>query len=239
MSASNSTGRVWSLPEVEKTTAWKDRDEQALAPVPKESKVELVDHELERAKKRTELLKTRMSAPEALRLPPLLERRRQQYGIPDGVFKVEASFDRVIVFPIDMFDGEQAEKTTGGLYKPTSTKQRELQEGHRGVLISAGLTALDRLASHGYELGHVVHTNKNVPFARRCEQFEAFEVFYLAMRDGDLLGSEDLREQLRTGEAKIVDVGGDDGFNHQIARRQPDGTYSARKKQLVYLNDTW
>lgn len=235
----SSSGKIWSLPkEPEKTTAWTDKDD-AIVPVPKEAKIELVDHELERAKTRTALLKTRMSAPEELKLPPLLEQRRQHYGIPDGVFKVEASFDRVIVFPIDMFDGEEAEKTTGGLFKPNSTKQRELQEGHRGVLISAGLTALDRLASHGYELGHVVHTNKNVPFARCCEKFNSFEVFYLAMRDGDLLGSEDLREQLRTGEAKIVDVGGDDAFNHQIARRQPDGTYSARKKALVYLNDVW
>lgn len=206
-----STGRIWSLPtkEVEKTTSWKESDLTKVE-APKDAPIALIDHELERAKVRTALLKTRMSPAEDLRLPPLLERRRQQYGIPDGVFKVEATWDRIIVFPIDLFDGEQAEKTTGGLWKPTTTKQRDLQEGHRGVLISAGLSAMDRLASHGYELGHIVHTNKNVPFARRCEQFEAFEVFYLAMREADLLGSEDLREQLRTGEAKIIDVGGDE-----------------------------
>jgi hypothetical protein len=231
--------RIWSLPPVvEKTTAWKESDLVKAEP-PKEAKIELVDHDYERAKKRTELLKTRMSEPEWLRLPPLLEERRKKYGIPDGVFKVEATWDRIIVFPIDLFDGEQAQKTTGGIWKPATTQLRDQQEGHRGILISAGLTAMDRLASHGYELGHIVHTNKNVPFARRCEQFEAFEVYYLAMREADLLGSEDLREQLRTGEAKIVDVGGDDGYNHQIARRQPDGTYSARKKTSAYVQDTW
>ncbi len=237
----SSTGRVWSLPnEPEKTSAWDtgDRGTVELAPA-KETRIELVDHDLERAKKRTELLKTRMSEPDELRLPPLLEARRQKYGIPDGVFKVQATWDRIIVFPIDLFDGDLAQKTTGGLWKTRETQQRDQQEGHRGVLISAGLSAIDRLASHGYEIGHIVHTNKNVPFARRCEQFEAFEVFYLAMREADLLGSEDLREQLRTGEAKIVDVGGDDGYNHQIARRQPDGSYSTRKKLSAYVNDTW
>lgn len=232
-------GRAWSLPPaVEKTTSWKQSDLVKVEP-PKEAQIELVDHDLERAKKRTELLKTRMSAPEVLKLPPLLEAKRQQYGIPDGVFKVQASFDRCIIFPIDAFDGERAKKTTGGIWKPTATQLKDQQEGHRGVLISAGLAALDRLLSHGYELGHTVHTNKNVPFARRCEEFEAFSVFYLAMRDGDLLGSEDLREELLAGTARIVDVGGEEGYCHQVARLQSDGTYRVVKKQALYVNDTW
>jgi hypothetical protein len=198
----------------------------------------LRDTELERQKKRTELIKSRMSPPGALRLPPLLDAQRLKYGIPDGAFKSQAAFDRIYVFPIDPFDGEQNEKTTGGIYKPNVTKLRDHQEGHRGVLISAGLTAADRLASHGISLGHIVTTNKNVPFARRCEQLETFDIFYLVMRDGDLAGSETLAEEIREGKARVMDIGGDGEYEHQIAAND-NGEWRVSKKKSVYVNDTW
>lgn len=222
--------RAWSFPEPEKTTAWKDE--------PKEPRINLRDSDLERAEKRSKLIRERMSPPGALHLPPLLEANRLKYGIPDGAFKSQASFDRIYVFPIDPFEGEQTYTGTT-IIKPNLTKLKDFQEGHRGVLISAGLTAADRLMSHGIELGHVVTTNKNVPFARRCEQLETFDIFYLVMRDGDLAGSETLAEERLADRAHIVDVGGESGYSHQIARPGPDGEWSVKKKQSVYVNDTW
>lgn len=221
----------WPFKEPEKTTAWKDRDDE-------EHKFELVDHELEKAKRRTALIKEHMSPPGALGLPPLLEEQRLEYGITDGFFRVQASWDRIFVFPIDAEDGEKAEKTTGGIIKPRITKLRDLQEGNRGVLISAGLQAADRLMSNGYELGHIVVTNKNVPFARRCEQISEEVLHYLVMREADLAGSETLMDEIRAGKKRIVDVGGDDGYNHQVAELV-DGQWVVRKKKSVYVNDTW
>ncbi len=223
--------RAWSFPEPEKTTAWKDD--------PKEPRINLRDTDLERAEKRSKLIRDRMSPPGALRLPELLEAQRLKYGIPDGAFKSQASFDRIYVFPIDPFEGE-ATYTGTSIIKPNLTKLKDFQEGHRGVLISAGLTAADRLMSHGIELGHVVTTNKNVPFARRCEQLETFDIFYLVMRDGDLAGSETLAEEILAGKKRVVDLGLETGYQHQIATVGEDGIYDdIRKKASVYINDTW
>lgn len=220
---------IYSFPDLkepEKTTSWG------------EPKVELVDHELETAKRRTELIKARMSPPGALKLPPLLEEHRLKYGIPDGAFASQALFDRIHVFPIDLLDGESVEKTTGGIYKPNVTKLKDKQEGNRGVLISAGLTAMDRLMSHGVELGDIVVTNKNVPFARRCEELSNFVMFYLVMREADLASSESLMARIRAGQAIINDVGDPGRYEHQVAHND-NGIWLYGKKQSVYINDAW
>jgi hypothetical protein len=227
---------IYSFPdfkEPEKTTSWKDRDEK-----PAEPKIELRDNDLENAKQRTEQIKARMSPPGALRLPPLLEAQRLEWGITDAFFKSQPAFDRIFVFPIDKFNREE---TYGGtsIIMPNMTKQRDLQEGRRGVLIGAGLTAMDRLMSHGIELGHIVTTNKNVPFVETCERFPKFDMYYLMMRDGDLAGSETLVEEIRAGKKRIVDVGDETGYQHQVAEVREDGTVDVRKKKSVYLNDVW
>jgi hypothetical protein len=146
-------------------------------------------------------------------------------------------FDRIFVFPLDPFD--QDEKIPGtSLFRPQLTKQKDLQEGYRGVLISAGLTAMDRLMSHGYELGDIVMTNKNVPFARRVEQLEGFDMFVLVMRDGDLAGNETLQADILAGRRRVVDEGVG-RYEHQIASVDPDGQLVVEKKQSTYVQDCW
>jgi len=226
------TAPIYSFPEPEKTTAWtpKDRPEAVV----------MRDHELDKAIKRTKLIKEKMSPPGALRLPEKLEAARLKHGIPDGFFRACAGFDRIFVFPLDPFD--QDEKIPGSmLYRPQITKQKDLQEGFRGVLISAGLTAMDRLMSHGYELGDIVMTNKNVPFARRVELLEGEPMFVLVMRDGDLAGNETLQADILAGKRRVVDVGGGDGYAHQLAEPsvETEGEWVSRKKQSLYINDTW
>lgn len=223
---------IYSFPdfkEPEKTTRWTDRDAANDNAAPA-----MRDHEAIKREKRTRLIKERMSPPEVLKLTARLERMRQRYLIPDGAFKSQATFDRIYVYPIDPFD--DAEKIPGSfLFRANLTRMKDMQEGHRGVLISAGLTAMDRLASHGYELGDIVTTNKNVPFARRCEVIEEEQLFYLVMRDGDLAGNESLMERIRAGERIIADAGDEFTYEHQLA--DADGHF--KKKQSAYVNDTW
>jgi hypothetical protein len=224
---------IYSFPDMkepDKTSTWNDADRP---------KFVLRDVELEKAEKRTKLIKSRMSPPGELRLPPLLEAHRLKYGITDGFFKSQACFDRIYVFPIDQFEGDDS-YGGGTILRPQLTKMRDMQEGHRGVLISAGLTAADRLMSHGIEVGHIVTTNKNVPFARRCERLEDFEMFYLVMRDADLAGSETLAAEIRAGQSQVLEVANDNGYSHQIARIGEDGIIDdIRKKQSVYIQDAW
>src|SRR5688572_16477800 len=130
------SGRIYSIPEFkepEKRSSWED--------APKEPKLELRDHELDKTRRRSELIKARMSPPGALNLPPLLEAARLRYGITDLAFRSQASFDRVYVFPLDLFEGEETYSPGGSIIRPNVTKMKDMQEGHRGVLISAGLTA--------------------------------------------------------------------------------------------------
>lgn len=227
---------IYSFPEPEKTSAWTNAERnQAVVKPP-----EFVDHELEAAKTRTEEIKARMSPPGALGLPPLLEAQRLKYGITDNALRSQALFDRIHVFPIDHEEGELADKTAGGIIKPHSKKLRDKQEGNRGVLISAGLIAMDRLMSHGVELGDIVVTNKNCPFARRCDELSKEWVYYLVMREADLASDETLLERMRAGEQRVVDLGGELGYQHQLAHRADDPEkWVFRKKLSVYINDTW
>jgi hypothetical protein len=222
---------IYSFPEPEKTSAWKPEERG-------EPRIELRDTELDAAVKRTRLIKERMSPPGALRLPEKLEAARLKHGIPDGFFRVAAGFDRIFVFPIDPFDADE-KMPNSPIYRPDVTKQKDLQEGYRGVLISAGLTAMDRLMSHGYELGDIVMTNKNVPFARRMELIEGKPMFVLVMRDGDLAGNETLQADILAGKRRVVDVGGEDTYSHQIANEDGERRWVASKKQSVYIQDCW
>ncbi len=219
---------IYSFPEPEKASAWNKA----------EPSVPMVDHELLDAEKRTKLIKERMSPPGALHLPPLLEAARLKHGIPDGFFRSQAAFDRIYVFPLDPEDDDEKIKGTN-LFKAKLTKLKDKQEGSRGVLISAGLTALDRLMSHGIELGHVITTNKNVPFARRCEEILGVPMFFLVMREADLAGSETLAEDLLAGRKRIVEVGDETGYQHQVATVTEDGKLDTRKKLSVYVADAW
>lgn len=226
----------WPFKEPEKKSSWGEKDKPKFDPTR--------DTERELAEKRTAMIKARMSPPGALRLPPLLEAQRLRWGIPDGFFKTQASFDRIFIFPLDQFDEDEKYAPGSPIVRPKLTKLKDLQEGNRGVLISAGLTAADRLMSHGIELGHIVTTNKNVPFARRCDRLEdGTDLFYLVMRDGDLAGSETLAEDLRSGKKHIEDVGDPGEYQHQVCDliHSNDGmaAYGARKKKSVYVNDTW
>lgn len=228
----------WPFKEPEKTTAWKEEELKPANDVQPVSRW-LVDTEKEKAEKRTAMIKERMSPPGALNLPPLLEQNRLKYGIPDGFFKSQALFDRIFVFPIDQFDGIDTLTDGSPIQRPNLTKLKDLQEGNRGVLISAGLTAADRLMSHGVELGSVITTNKNVPFARRCERLaDGTEMFFLVMREADLAGSETLAQQIREGEKRIEDAGDAGEYSHQVAAND-NGEWTFRKKKSVYVTDTW
>lgn len=216
---------IWSFPEPEKTTAWKDRDEP-LKDVP----IALVDTELEKAKRRTEELKQLMSPPGALGLPELLDQQRLKWGIPDAAFAARAVFDRIHIFPIDA-EGQKETYGSSSIHRPQSVKTRDVQTGHRGILISMGLTAADHCVSHGIELGHIVRTIRNAPHVQECARLiEGGPMHFLVMRDGDLTGDETLEEELRSGKRRIIDVGGEHSYAFEI-----DG----KKKQVALTKDAW
>jgi hypothetical protein len=224
----------WPFKEPEKKSAWDLQDERTEAAIAYGARF-LVDTELEAAKKRTAEIRANMSPPGALGLPELLEAARLKWGIPDRAFATQAIFDRIHIFPID-FEGQKGDeqKETYGnssIIRPETNKQRDLQNGHRGILISMGLTAADHCVSHGIELGHIVCTIRNAPHAQECMRLsDGRPMHYLIMRDGDLTGSETQREELLSGKTRIIDEGGDYSYCFNI---------EGRKKKVALVQDNW
>jgi hypothetical protein len=221
--------RVYSLPSVEKTTSWTSRELMGLdpQPAPVEARTAFRDVEMDAAIKRTEETKAQMSPPGALGLPELLEAARLEHGIPDGAFKCRAVFDRIHIYPLN-FDSDK--KSRGGVWLPQTALQRDLQNAHRGILISMGLDAADKCVSHGIEIGHIVRTIRNAPHAQECARLSSGSLYYLVMRAGDLTGDETQEEKLRAGVTRIVDEGGDHSYCYN---------FEGRKKRGVFINDTW
>ena len=217
---------AWPFKEPQKRTAWKEPEVAELPGARYQ-----VDTEGETAKKRTAEIKALMSPPGALGLPELLEYQRLKWGIPDGAFDCRAVFDRIHIFPID-FEGQGDKETYGNtsIHRPKVVKQRDEQNGHRGILISMGLTAADHCVSHGIELGHIVRTIRNAPHAQECARISFGSMFYLVMRDGDLTGSETQEQDIRAGISKIVDEGGEHSYCFNFA---------GRKKKIALCKDTW
>lgn len=229
----NDKQRVYSIPSVEKTTSWTSRElSEKDVVLERMGMVPMRDPFLDAAIERTAEIKTLMSPPGALGLPELLDQQRLKWGIPDAAFDARAVFDRIHVFPID-FHGQVETFTPGGsILQPEESKQRSMQNAHRGILISMGLDAADKCISHGIEIGHIVRTIRNAPHAQECARLKCNgkSMFVLVMRAGDLTGDETQEEKLRAGVTRIVDEGGENSYCYNI---------EGRKKRGVFIADNW
>lgn len=145
------------------------------------------------------------------RIPPLLRRRIEMlvgtdYEMEPEVYKRatsgQAVFDRVLVWqvPESWYGGETYQGTN--LVKAVSTKRRHDQDTPRGIIISAGLNALDVLRSQGMDVGHVVHFCVNSLYRRPLDDHD--EKHLALLRVGDIVDSEDLADALDKGECRII-----------------------------------
>lgn len=145
-----------------------------------------------------------MSPPGALKLPELLEKRRLEYGIPDGAFASRCVFDRVFIWQIaqEWEAGETFGRTS--IVMPEAVKAKRKDQAPRGILVGAGAAALDHLHSNGIEPGHIVSFVRLSPWRFICGvTASGKEQAVLIMRDGDLISSEDLEHDLRAGRTVI------------------------------------
>jgi hypothetical protein len=85
----------------------------------------------------------------------LLEKRMRELDLPS--YPYQPAFDRiaVVVVPEDLATRETYAKD-GLIVKPEAKKVDEAKISARGVIVGAGLGALDVMRSHGMELGHIV-----------------------------------------------------------------------------------
>jgi len=143
-----------------------------------------------------------MSPPGSLGLPPLLEERRLQVGITDGAFCVQPYNDSVFVHQINRMDQETYAGT--GIIMIADEKRREKEQTPQGIVVAAGLVALDSLRMNGMDLGHLVTFCRIAPWRIQTDWIEgnSWEEV-LVFRVGDIVGSTDLAENLRDGRVKV------------------------------------
>lgn len=140
-----------------------------------------------------------------------LEEAVSKYHIP--AWPYEASYDRVVVFSLPEDKATRDTFIAGGkVFMPEAKKEYEKNTTPRGVIVSAGLSAMDYLYSHGMGLGHVVWVARLSPWRHEVDRDkDGREISFLFLRAGDLCGSEELLRQRREGKVTVT--------------RKPDGTH--------------
>jgi hypothetical protein len=130
-------------------------------------------------------------------------RRVQELDIP--AWPGQACFERIIVYRIPD-DGSASETFAkdGVIIKPEYRRKVDKERSPRGVVVSAGLAAMDVLVSNGMQIGELVWFAPHVPFR--------FEVgkraggtpweFYF-MNVGDIVLSEDILQRVVDAELKL------------------------------------
>lgn len=155
------------------------------------------------AERRSELIRKRSSPKGMLGLPKLLDERRIEYGITDSAFKFQASFDRILVWQIAMQKGDTFEE--GGLIAmPDTVKAKERNKAPHGIIVSAGLLALDQLVSNGMNVGHRVLFCHSAPYFVRYDTIDGQHHHLVVLKAGDVIASEDTALGLRAQRMRII-----------------------------------
>lgn len=171
--------------------------------------IKLVLPETEQNAEILKAITERISPAGALGLPPLLDAMRLKYAITDGAFKAATLFDRVLVYQIPEEDTAGGKFGEGSLiFKSDQGRDRDKRETPRGVLIGAGMKALDILRSNGVDLGHIVYFINSQPWRLYFDYIAGKKVPALPMNAGDVILSETLQTLLRAGKVKMCRVDG-------------------------------
>lgn len=161
----------------------------------------------------------------------LLERRIAKYKIPSSPYA--PLFDRIVVY---ILPEEKAARDTfipgGKIQKSEEYKEAEKRESPRGVLIAAGLKAMDILRGHGVDLGHIVWLARFSPWRHevdRDENGKPIELMFL--RAGDIVGSEDVRENM---DKRLLKVKFEADGQHRFVM---DGSVLPRFDPKTFIDD--
>lgn len=150
-------------------------------------------------------LRAAMAPAGKLGLSKHLDARRLAYGVPNGAFDVQPAHDTVYVYQLAPIDHITFTKK-GRIVRPDMVQTQATNESPRGLLVAAGLEALDILSSHGIEVGDIVRLLRMSPYRMTVDNIEGHDFPVLVMNAGDIKGSEDTAGRLRRGELRIETV---------------------------------
>jgi hypothetical protein len=147
-------------------------------------------------------LAANFAEPGRLGLPKMLEAKRIKYGIPNSAFESQPLFDQVLLWPVPI----EASKTYGGglIAKTDAVLKRELTEAPKGVIVAAGLSALDQLRSHGADIGHTIFFYQLAPLRMRLPAIAGKEASLIMIQARYVFGSEELAANLKARACRII-----------------------------------
>jgi hypothetical protein len=169
-------------------------------------------------------------------IPQLLEDRRFEYGIPNGAFESFPVFDKVYIWQCTL--NEQRTYAKGGsIVKPDQIIAVDRNTAPRGIIVSAGLQALDSLRSTGIDVGHMVRFKKFSPFIQPVAEINGVQLTVMVIRDGDIVSSEDLAAAYHSKLLSIVNVSADKGGYDFRFQSAVDGELVTSGKKLSAYYD--
>jgi hypothetical protein len=170
-------------------------------------------------------------------IPMLLEKRRREYGIPNGAFESFPAYDKVYIWQINLTE-RKTYAEHGVIVKPEARIAYDRNTAPRGIIVSAGLAALDSLRSTGIDVGHIVRFKKYAPFMQPVAEINGVEVTVMVIRDGDIVSSEDLATAYHRRLISITNASETaGGFDHRFARDLEDGTIVQTGKKVAAYYD--
>lgn len=143
--------------------------------------------EAELAERRKAQIAARMSPPGTLGLDKTLDAARCEHGIPDSAFSIQAAFNTVLVLQVAMQEGETY--NGGKIVLAETTRDRELRKAPIGIIVSAGLGALDMLRSHGIDLGHKVVFVHSAPYFIRFDNIGGVDQHLVVLQSSQIRAS--------------------------------------------------
>lgn len=154
-------------------------------------------------------------------IPELLDKRRFEYGIPNGCFEHFPLYDKVYIWQLNMTE-RKTYSAGGKILKPESRVAHDRATAARGILVAAGLAALDSLRSAGCDIGHIVRFKKFAPFIQEVGEIDGVPLAVFTLRDGDIVSDEDLAKAYHARETRVVNVS-KDGYDFRFTD-SPEGS---------------
>lgn len=182
-------------------------------------------------------LEASLSPPGTYNIPMVLDERRFEYGIPNGCFEHYPTFDKVYVWQITLTE-RHTYSEGGAILKPDAVVASDRNTAPRGIIVSAGLQALDALRSTGIDIGHIIRFKKFSPFIQPVGEIKGHPLTVMVIRDGDIISSEDLARAYHSKQISIVNASPDQlGYDFRFARTGADGEVVQTGKKVSAYYD--
>ncbi len=170
-------------------------------------------------------------------IPMVLDERRFEYGIPNGCFEHFPAFDKVYIWQVTLTE-RHTYSQGGAIIKPEAIVASDRNTAPRGIIVSAGLQALDSLRSTGIDIGHIVRFKKFSPFIQPVGEIRGHPLTVMVIRDGDIVSSEDLAKEYHARRISITNASPDKlGYDFRFSRVDDKGEILQTGKKVSAYYD--